>query len=121
MAVSKPASKVKRGEYLATVPPQEIIPLIDRRYESSVKGIFVIGDVTGFPLVKVAANQGREVIELMDQNRVIEGGSDSEGLDLVIVLMTDTWDSYYFDFFSVTIYFYAVVEVFAGDCSFVDV
>ena len=44
-----------------------------------------------------------------------------DGLDLAIVLRTDIWGSYYFDFFSVTIYFYAVVEVFAGDCSFADV
>ena len=56
--------KTKKNQYFATVPPQEIVPIIDGRYESSVKGLFVIGDVTGLPLVKVAANQGREVIEL---------------------------------------------------------
>ena len=61
-----PAAKVKRGGYLATVPPQEILPIVDSRFESSVKGIYVIGDVTGFPLVKVAANQGRTVIEKME-------------------------------------------------------
>ncbi|MEM7312647.1 MAG: NAD(P)-binding domain-containing protein [Planctomycetota bacterium] len=77
------ASKVKRGGYLATVPPQEILPIIDDRYESSVKGIYVIGDVTGVPLVKVAANQGREVIEKIDASG--ELNAEAEGLDLVIV------------------------------------
>ena len=59
-----PASK---RPYFATVPPQEILPIVDARYESSVSGIFVIGDVTGLPLVKIAANQGADVIERMKQ------------------------------------------------------
>ena len=88
---AKPASQVKRGRYLSTVPPQEIVPIIDGRYESSVKGIYVIGDVTGFPLVKVAANQGREVIERMDEAKVVSADSGvsreeaEPGLDLIIV------------------------------------
>ncbi len=47
----------KRTSYLATVPPQEILPIVNSRFESSAPGIFVIGDVTGLPLVKIAANQ----------------------------------------------------------------
>ena len=58
--MNKPGKK--KPAYFATVPPQEILPIVDGRYESSVKGLFVVGDVTGLPLVKVAANQGREVI-----------------------------------------------------------
>lgn len=51
------ARSVKRlRRYFATVPPQEILPIVNRNYESKVKGIYVIGDVTGLPLVKVAAN-----------------------------------------------------------------
>ena len=52
--------------YFATVPPQEILPIVNTRYESSVRGIYVIGDVTGLPLVKVAANQGVDVIARME-------------------------------------------------------
>ena len=59
-------SKVSRGRYLATVPPQEIVPIVDSNFESNIKGIYVIGDVTGFPLVKIAANQGRDVIQRME-------------------------------------------------------
>jgi len=72
-------------KYFATVPPQEILPIVDSRFESSVKGLFVVGDVTGLPLVKVAANQGRQVIERMESSRLFQNSADLEGLDLVIV------------------------------------
>jgi hypothetical protein len=75
----------KKRAYFATVPPQEILPIVDGEYESSVKGLFVIGDVTGLPLVKVAANQGREVIERMEKGGLLKTSEDQEGLDLVIV------------------------------------
>ena len=76
----------KKKNYFATVPPQEILPIVDSRYESSVRGIFVIGDVTGLPLVKVAANQGREVIEKMEQSGLFNNAAgDDERLDMVIV------------------------------------
>ena len=75
----------KKSAYFATVPPQEILPIVDGRYESSVKGLFVIGDVTGLPLVKVAANQGREVIERMEKAKLFKSSEGLEGLDLVIV------------------------------------
>ena len=77
--------KKKPARYFATVPPQEILPIVDSRYESSVKGIFVIGDVTGLPLVKVAANQGREVVEKMQGNGLFQSPDDEQGLDVVIV------------------------------------
>jgi thioredoxin reductase/Pyruvate/2-oxoacid:ferredoxin oxidoreductase delta subunit len=75
----------KKSGYFATVPPQEILPIINSRFESSVKGLFVVGDVTGLPLVKVAANQGRQVIEGMEKANLFSGGEDAQGLDLVIV------------------------------------
>ena len=75
----------KKQRYFATVPPQEILPVIDSRYESTVKGLFVVGDVTGLPLVKIAANQGREVIERMETAGLFLASEQSEGLDLVIV------------------------------------
>ena len=72
-----------KASYFATVPPQEILPIVNSRFESSVKGIYVIGDVTGLPLVKVAANQGSSVIEKM---KFEESSSSEEGrLDLVII------------------------------------
>ena len=81
--MNKPKSK--KTAYFATVPPQEILPIVDGRYESSVKGLFVVGDVTGLPLVKVAANQGRQVIERMEKVGLFKNSAQLEGLDLVIV------------------------------------
>ncbi len=83
-----PPNKSKGGkqDYVATVPPQEILPIIDSRFESSVRGIFIIGDVTGLPLVKVAANQGVEAMEKMAERGVFKhAGANDERLDLVIV------------------------------------
>ncbi len=81
----KPAPKAA-AKYFATVPPQEILPIVNSRYESSVRGIYVIGDVTGLPLVKVAANQGVEVLEKMEANGVFkQDHQDDERLDLVII------------------------------------
>ncbi len=76
----------RRSRYFATVPPQEILPIVDRRFQSSVPGIYVIGDVTGMPLVKVAANQGVEVIRGMAASGLFQRGDDDDGrLDLVII------------------------------------
>ena len=84
--MEKKASSKKKG-YFATVPPNEILPIVDSNYESSVKGIYVIGDVTGLPLVKVAANQGVEVIEAMEQKGAFRRPEDRDDgrLDLLIV------------------------------------
>ena len=86
VAAEKPSS-TKPG-YFATVPAQEILPIVNGRFESSVKGIYVVGDATGTPLVKVAANQGVDVVQKMAASGVFKpsgSDSDSENLDLVII------------------------------------
>lgn len=75
----------RNQRYLSTVPPEEILPIVDSNFESSVKGIHVIGDATGVPLVKIAANQGREVIEKISSQSSSIPDSDSDHLDLVII------------------------------------
>lgn len=83
IAASKTNSTRK---YFATVPPQEILPIIDSGYQSSVRGIHVIGDVTGVPLVKIAANHGVDVIESMENRGAFkEADSAKDQLDVVIV------------------------------------
>ena len=62
MPVMQSTQASSRKKFFATVPPEEILPVVNARFESSVRGIFVVGDVTGMPLVKVAANQGKKVL-----------------------------------------------------------
>ncbi len=38
-------------------------PVVNRRYESNVPGLFILGALIGYPLIKQAMNQGHEVIE----------------------------------------------------------
>ncbi|MEC7641839.1 MAG: NAD(P)-binding domain-containing protein [Nitrospinota bacterium] len=39
------------------------VPVVDGRYESNIKGLYLIGSLIGYPLIKQAINQGHEVIE----------------------------------------------------------
>jgi thioredoxin reductase/Fe-S-cluster-containing hydrogenase component 2/CRP-like cAMP-binding protein len=39
------------------------VPVVNDRYESNVPGLFIIGALIGYPLIKQAINQGHEVIE----------------------------------------------------------
>lgn len=44
-------------------------PELSRTFESSVPGIFVIGALAGYPLIKHCMNQGYDVIEFINGNR----------------------------------------------------
>lgn len=61
---------------LGANPPREFLercgvacrgdaPLLDGQYQSSRPGIYVIGSVAGYPLIKQALNQGFEVVETL--------------------------------------------------------
>lgn len=39
------------------------VPQLSEQYESNVPGLYVIGALTGYPLIKQALNQGHEVVE----------------------------------------------------------
>ncbi len=39
------------------------VPLVDSKYQSNVEGLFLVGALIGYPLIKQAMNQGHEVIE----------------------------------------------------------
>ena len=59
-------------------------PILDRNNQSSVPGLFVVGDLAGAPVIKLAMAQGFEVVDHIASLR--DGrGSDSEVLDLVVV------------------------------------
>ena len=90
MTVSTPDGdvQVKAAHIIArlgTIPPRSFLeacgialpkddpgamPVVDERYESSIPGLFIIGSLVGYPLIKHAINQGYEVIEHITGNPV---------------------------------------------------
>ena len=44
-------------------PDPTSVPVVNHRYESNVPGLFILGALIGYPLIKQAINQGFEVIE----------------------------------------------------------
>ncbi|MGQ0618539.1 MAG: cyclic nucleotide-binding domain-containing protein [Panacagrimonas sp.] len=46
------------------------VPAVSGIYESNVPGLFIIGALAGFPLIKQAMNQGYEVIEFIEGRNV---------------------------------------------------
>ena len=73
------------------VPTGEVerYPRIDENGETSVKGVFVAGDLTGIPLLKLAAENGQKVVQhILNTNsfkKLKSSKSDIEIYDIVIV------------------------------------
>ncbi|MCK5087459.1 MAG: hypothetical protein KAQ90_08060, partial [Melioribacteraceae bacterium] len=73
------------------VPTGEVerYPRIDENGETSVKGVFVAGDLTGIPLLKLAAENGQKVVQhILNTNsfkKLKLSKSDIEIYDIVIV------------------------------------
>ncbi len=73
------------------VPTGEVekYPETNLNGETSVKGIYIIGDLTGIPLLKLAAESGKKIIDFFDKNedflRSRQNKKDSEIYDLIIV------------------------------------
>ena len=49
---------------------REAIPELGNQYQSSVPGIYIIGALGGYPLIKQCMNQGYEVVEYIQGNRI---------------------------------------------------
>ena len=76
-------------QYKAPVGEVEKYPEIDANGETSVKGIYIIGDLTGIPLLKLAAESGKQTINniLGDQKFTEQkaSNSDSQIYDILII------------------------------------
>ncbi len=48
----------------------EAIPELSGHYESNVEGLYIIGSLAGYPLIKQAMNQGHDVIEFINGNDI---------------------------------------------------
>ncbi len=67
----------------------ERYPELDENGETSVKGIYIVGDLTGIPLLKLAAESGKKIINTItddpDFQKRKSDGNDREIYDLVII------------------------------------
>ncbi|MCB1876972.1 MAG: cyclic nucleotide-binding domain-containing protein [Chromatiales bacterium] len=46
------------------------VPAVSERYESNVPGLYIVGALAGYPLIKQAMNQGYEVVEYIEGRSV---------------------------------------------------
>ena len=65
----------------------ESYPEIDEQKETSLPGVFIVGDLTGIPLLKLAADGGTKIVKQLfsDQKRALEKEKNSDIYDLVII------------------------------------
>ncbi len=49
-------------------------PVLDKNFQSNVKGLYIIGDLAGAPLIKTAAEQGTVVISHLSLNGKLDDG-----------------------------------------------
>ena len=62
----------------------ESYPEIDEHKETSVPGVYIVGDLTGIPLLKLAADGGAKIVKQLfsDQNTALEKDKNSPPLVL---------------------------------------
>lgn len=65
--------------------PQRKVPSRDQRLKTNVEGIYMIGDVSGVPLIKNAINEGAQVIDSIIEDLRREGANKSADYDVAIV------------------------------------
>jgi len=67
----------------------ERYPEVNSNGETSVKGIYIIGDLTGIPLLKLAAENGKKIIDFLitdsEFQKQSNSNSDNEIYDIIIV------------------------------------
>jgi len=67
-------------------PPTIKVPNVDQHFQTTVQGQYLIGEVSGKPLVKNAANLGRMVVEHIVQSELTPIAAPSDtNVDVVIV------------------------------------
>ncbi len=57
------------GVYFPGSDPN-LVPQLSERYESNVRGMYIVGSLAGYPLIKQAMNQGYEVVEFIQGNSI---------------------------------------------------
>jgi NosR/NirI family nitrous oxide reductase transcriptional regulator len=65
----------------------EKYPELDKNGETSVKGIFVMGDLTGIPLLKLAAESGAKLVKYLTGNESFRKARETNKKDILDVLI----------------------------------
>ncbi|MBT3413326.1 MAG: NAD(P)-binding domain-containing protein [Candidatus Jacksonbacteria bacterium] len=65
----------------------ESYPEIDEQKETSVQGVYIVGDLTGIPLLRLAADGGTKIVKQLfsDQKATSEKEKSTDVYDLIIV------------------------------------
>ncbi|MBI3652930.1 MAG: NAD(P)-binding domain-containing protein [Acidobacteria bacterium] len=67
------------------VIPARKVPERDTRFKTNVEGIYLIGDVSGVPLIKNAINEGGAVVESIVEDLQREGANSAAEYDVAII------------------------------------
>ncbi|MEK6405486.1 MAG: NAD(P)-binding domain-containing protein [Acidobacteriota bacterium] len=65
--------------------PERKVPKRDQRFKTNVEGIYLIGDVSGVPLIKNAINEGGTVIDSIAEDIKKEGANGKAEYDVAVV------------------------------------
>ncbi len=87
MSVLKRIDEWRKGLTAARRPEPSypVLPVTSDDAQSSVRGVYLLGEVGGTPLVKLGLNQGVEVVDALHVELGAADASDPERYDLVIV------------------------------------
>ena len=69
LGAAPPRKFVEAAGVQFTGPDREAFPVLTPQYETTVPGLYVIGALAGFPLIKHCMNQGHDVVEFISGNR----------------------------------------------------
>lgn len=69
----------------APCAPVERYPYLNANGESTLKGVYVAGDLSGMPLLKFASDQGAQIVQGIYDRKELELKATEETYDLVIV------------------------------------
>ena len=65
--------------------PERKVPQRDQKFMTNVPGIYLIGDVSGVPLIKNAINEGGAVVDYIVEDLRLEGPNGKADFDAAIV------------------------------------
>ncbi|MEK6325407.1 MAG: NAD(P)-binding domain-containing protein [Acidobacteriota bacterium] len=65
--------------------PERKVPKRDQRFKTNVEGIYLIGDVSGVPLIKNAINEGGTVVDYISEELKSEGPNGKAEYDVAVV------------------------------------